>query len=147
MESLLAQTWCKNLQESGYRLTDARRILVDILAESVRALSPLELYDLAREAYPRLGLVTVYRTLEKLEELGLIQRIHQPHGCHRYMRAAQGHQHPILCTLCGRAEYFEGDDISALMNAVSRQSGFAVHDHWLQLFGVCQECRTPETSS
>lgn len=137
----LYQSWLSSLQNSGYLLTETRRALVEILAASSHALSAVELYDLGRRECPRLGLVTVYRTLEKLEELGLIQRVHQPGGCHMYLRAAQGHQHLLLCTACGRAEYFDGDDLSTFMNSVADQSGFDVRDHWLQLFGLCQQCR------
>ncbi|MGA7605419.1 MAG: transcriptional repressor, partial [Anaerolineales bacterium] len=67
--------WLTQLQDNGYRLTGARRAVVEIVAASQRALTPVEVYDAARDQYPALGLVTVYRTLEKLEELGLIQRV------------------------------------------------------------------------
>jgi len=136
------QLWLDSLQESGYRLTGPRRALVEILATSQRALSPVELYDLGRKEYPGLGLVTVYRTLEKLEELGLVQRVHQTGDCHRYLPASQGHEHLLLCTSCGRAFYFTGDDLNALMDEIARRSGFRIDEHWLQLFGVCRECQT-----
>ena len=71
------ETWLNTLHENGYRLTEARKAVVEIVAESLRALTPLEVFDLAHAAYPALGLVSVYRTLEKLEELHLIQRVHQ----------------------------------------------------------------------
>jgi hypothetical protein len=65
------------------------------------ALTPLEVYDMARKKYRALGLVTVYRTLEKLEELHLIQRVHQPMGCQAFISAGHGHQHLLLCQNCG----------------------------------------------
>lgn len=135
------QYWLDSLQESGYRLTGPRRALVEIIATSRYALSPVDLYDLGRKEYPGLGLVTVYRTLEKLEELGLVQRVHQPGGCHRYLPASQGHEHLLLCNNCGQAFYFSGDDLNDLMDEISRRSGFEIKDHWLQLFGVCQACQ------
>ena len=107
----LIDDWLVQLQDSGYRVTGPRRVIVELLAESERALGPIDVYDLGRTQYPGLGLVTVYRTLEKLEELGLVQRVHLPDGCHRYMRATQGHQHLLLCTRCGRVVFFEGDDL------------------------------------
>ncbi len=58
------QVWLQKLQESGYRLTGSRRTVVEIVARSARALSPLEISDLARSHHAGLGLVTVYRTLE-----------------------------------------------------------------------------------
>jgi len=132
--------WLDALQSSGYRLTAPRRAIVELLAAAPRALGPIEVYDLARVSYPGLGLVTVYRTLEKLEELGLLQRVHLPDGCHRYLPAAEGHQHLLLCTDCGQARYFTGDDFKRLAGSISRETGFEVTDHWLQFYGLCPDC-------
>jgi Fur family ferric uptake transcriptional regulator len=84
-----AETWLTALSENGYRLTSARRAVAEIMAASSRALTPLEVFDSARAAHPELGLVSVYRTLEKLEELHLIQRVHQPGGCQAFISASQ----------------------------------------------------------
>lgn len=132
--------WLEQLQNSGYRVTRPRRVIVELLAESQHALGPIQLFDLGRAQYPGLGLVTVYRTLEKLEELGLIQKVHLPEGCHRYLRAAQGHEHLLLCTRCGQVVFFEGDDLQPLTDKVSRRTGFQIDDHWLQFFGLCPNC-------
>lgn len=136
-----AEQWFAALQENGYRLTESRRAVVEIVAASARALTPLEVFDLARVAHPNLGLVTVYRTLEKLEELQLIQRVHQPGGCQAFLAAGQGHQHLLLCQKCGRAVLFEGDDLEPLFAAIARKTGYVIQEHWLQLFGLCQDCQ------
>jgi Fe2+ or Zn2+ uptake regulation protein len=141
VDSPLSANWLERLQSSGYRLTGPRRLIAEIMAASRRALGPLEVYDQGRRGNPGLGLVTVYRTLEKLEELGLVQRVHMPGGCHRYLRASQGHQHLLLCTSCGRAEFFSGDDLASLAEQVAGRTGFTVQEHFLQLYGVCQSCR------
>jgi len=137
------QEWLDCLQENGYRLTAPRQVVADVIASSPRLLSPLEVYELARERYPKLGLVTVYRTVEKLEELGLIQRVHQPSGCQAFVATAPGHQHLLICQHCGRVEYFSGDreKMDDLIAEVGLDSGFQIKDHWLQLFGICSECR------
>ena len=138
----LAEEWLAQLQSSGYRLTTPLRVLVELLVNATRALGPIDLYDLGRREYPKMGLVTVYRTLDKLEELGLITRVHQSSGCHAYLRAANGHEHILLCTRCGRVEYFAGDDLSVLINRVAQQSGFVIQEHWLQLHGLCAGCQS-----
>jgi Fur family transcriptional regulator, ferric uptake regulator len=135
------EEWLHNLQKSGYRLTGPRCAIAEIMINSDRALEPLEVFDLGRQEYPGLGLVTVYRTLEKFEELGLVERVHQPDGCHRYLRAAQGHEHLLLCTGCGHAVYFSGDDLDALMDLIAQRSGYAVQEHLLQMFGLCSNCQ------
>jgi Fur family ferric uptake transcriptional regulator len=136
-----SNTWLDQLRENGYRLTESRRAVVEVVATTERALTPVEVFDAARSRYPALGLVTVYRTLEKLEQLGLVQRVHQENGCNAYLTHARGHQHLIICKTCGRAEYFSGDDISSLIRRVSQQHGFTVKDHWLQLSGLCPDCQ------
>jgi Fur family transcriptional regulator, ferric uptake regulator len=140
-EPTRSDEWLAKLQESGYRLTHPLKVIVEILAGAGRALGPVDIYDLGRREYPKMGLVTVYRALEKLEELGLVQRVHQTDGCHAYLRAAHGHQHILLCTSCGRVVYFSGDDLSTLMENVAQQSGFKIKEHWLQLHGLCSNCQ------
>jgi Fur family transcriptional regulator, ferric uptake regulator len=132
--------WFERLQASGYRLTGPRKAIVKIIANSQHVLGPLHIFDLGREQYPGLGLVTVYRTLEKLEELKMVQRVHQPDGCHGYIKATNGHQHILLCLNCGRTEYFNGDDLAPLIQSIASQSGFEINGHLLQLFGICLDC-------
>jgi Fur family ferric uptake transcriptional regulator len=139
-----AEYWLKALSDNGYRLTGSRRAVVEIVGASSRAMSPLEVYDSARANHPELGLVTVYRTLEKLEELHLIQRVHQPSGCQAFITASQGHQHLLLCQICGQVTFFEGDDLENLITAISGKTGYVIREHWLQLFGLCEQCRLIE---
>ena len=138
---MTAEHWLAQLQQNGYRLTEARRAVVEKIEQTTRALTPVEVYDAARRKYRALGLVTVYRTLEKLEELHLIQRVHQPGGCNAYLPHAEGHQHLIICQQCGKAEYFDGDDLDAFFERVAGEHGYTVKEHWLQLFGVCPACK------
>lgn len=133
--------WLVQLNEQGYRLTDSRRAVVEIMAQSTHALTPIEVYDEARTNHPALGLVTVYRTLEALEEQRLIQRVHQPQGCQAFITAPAGHQHLLLCKHCGKAALFEGDDLETLIKSIARRTGYQITEHWLQLFGLCAECK------
>jgi Fur family transcriptional regulator, ferric uptake regulator len=132
--------WFDILQKSGCRLTAPRRAVVETLAKSSRPLTPVEVFDSARKDCPSLGLVSVYRTLEKLEELSLVQRVHQTKSCQAFIRAGDGHQHLLICTQCGKAIMFEGDQLDPLFKVVSQRTGFQVEDHWLQVFGLCSSC-------
>jgi Fur family transcriptional regulator, ferric uptake regulator len=133
--------WLDCLKSSGYRLTSPRRAVIDALASTQQALNATEIYDLARKQYPSLGLVSVYRTLEKLEELELIQRVHHPDGCQAFIAGFTGHQHLLICQSCGRTQFFEGDDLEPLFERVALQSGYQISEHWLQLFGFCVDCQ------
>jgi len=115
--------------------------VVKILAESDRALNPSQIFVLAQACCKSLGLVSVYRTLEKLEDLGLVSRVHQESGCHAYVPAPIGHEHLLICVRCSRAEYFSGDDLSGLISKIGDERGYHIVDHWLQLFGLCAECK------
>lgn len=138
----LSESWLAQLQVEGGRVTAPRRAVVEILAETDRALNPAEVYELARRRHPAIGLVTVYRTIERLEALRLIERIHQHDGCHSFLRAAQGHEHVLLCERCGRALRFVGDDLEDLIRSLQERTGFIIREHWLQLFGLCPACQT-----
>jgi len=137
-----AEVWLTQLHENGYRITKARGAVVETMENSNRALTPVEVYDMARKKYRTLGLVTVYRTLEKLEELHLIQRVHQPLGCQAFISAGEGHQHLLLCQNCGQVAFFEGDDLDVLTKSIAKKTGYQISEHWLQLFGLCADCRT-----
>jgi Fe2+ or Zn2+ uptake regulation protein len=139
----IAREWIATLIENGYRITASRKAVIEIIASSNHVLSPLEVYEKARTLNPKLGLVTVYRTIDKLEELGLLQRVHQPSGCHGFVAGFAGHQHLLICRHCGLVEFFGGDEemLGSLMADVENRSGYRIEDHWLQLFGVCNNCQ------
>ncbi len=139
--------WLEILEKNGCRITAPRRAIVETLLSSPRALEPVEIYDLARKSNPGIGLITVYRTLETLENLGLIQRIHREDGCHMVMPAVDGHQHYLVCVACGKTTCFQGDDLGSLFDRVESKTGYQVSDHWLQLFGICPECRAAHSKA
>lgn len=136
--------WLEKLQSSGYRVTGPRYIVAEILSQSERALSAQQVFEKAQQHYPTLGLVSVYRTVDKLEELGLIQRVHQADKCHAYIAAFSGHEHLLVCSSCGLVEFFKGDDLAPLVRRVEQESGFVVNDHWLQFFGQCKQCQAKD---
>jgi len=138
---MTTEPWLTQLQANGYRLTQARRAVVNVFQKSTRALTPIQVFDLARKKYRELGLVSVYRTLEKLEELHIIQRVHQPQGCQAFITAGVGHQHMLVCKECGEVTQFEGDDLEELIHSIARKTGYQVTDHWLQLLGLCKNCK------
>jgi len=135
--------WLNRLQVNGYRLTEPRQVVVDVIASSQRVLNPLEVFHQARLRYPGLGLVTVYRTIEKLEELNLVQRVHQPSGCQGFVVAFSGHQHLLVCLRCGQVEFFSGENekLDTWTTQLEQESGYHIQKHWLQLFGLCAVCQ------
>ena len=140
------QNWLSELRKGGFRVTAARRAVAETLLTQNRGLTPQEVFALARERHPELGLVSVYRALETLESLGLVQRVHRADGCNAYGRAAEGHQHVLLCRRCGAMRLFGGDDLEALIAELSRRTGFRIDHHLLQMDGLCPDCQNEEES-
>ena len=132
--------WLTLLAGSGYRVTGKNRAIVEAILNSDKALEAVDLFEIVRKEYRGLGLVTVYRTLQKLEELGLVNRLHQENGCNMVLRAARGHEHLLICSRCGKIVYFSGDDLNPLTEQIAVKTGFTIQSHWLQLFGLCSTC-------
>jgi Fe2+ or Zn2+ uptake regulation protein len=133
--------WEKQLKLAGCRVTKPRREILRVIAESSHPLTPVEIYDRARENIPGLGLMTVYRTIEKMESLHLIDRIHNLGQCQSLFRGTIGHQHLLTCTGCGASVYFDGLESEKQFQEIGRANGYIVSGHWLQLYGTCEQCR------
>ena len=74
--------WEQRLAGMGCRITAPRRAVVEVLSQAEAPLSPQEVFEQGRAIYPRLGLVTVYRTLNLLARLNLVRRAHREDACH-----------------------------------------------------------------
>jgi len=134
----LAQT----LSSRGYKLTQPRRAVLSVVAQSNVSLSPAEIHTRAQKIYRRTGLVTVYRTLDLLAECGVVRKVHEEGvGCHSYALASEGHAHHVICEKCRSVTEFEECDLAALLNAAQRRTGYKIEGHWLELFGLCPNCR------
>jgi Fur family ferric uptake transcriptional regulator len=130
------------LSAKGLRLTAPRRAVVEVVGGMRYSLTPREIHARARKRHSRLGLVTVYRTLEILVEAGVVCRIHREDGCHRYAPAPTAHSHHLICPGCNQVMEFDGCDLDALLRRVARQTGYRIEGHWLELFGLCPRCQS-----
>jgi len=136
-----SNSWLTRLKSNKYHLTAARKAVVDVFVDCDKVMTPTDLFFQARQIYPTIGLVTVYRTLEKLEELELVQRVFFEEGGFGYFPRNGSHEHLLICKDCHRVEEFSGDDLGNLMQQVESQSGFEIRDHLLQFNGLCSNCR------
>jgi len=130
------------LRQAGYRLTQPRLAVLQVLQENNGYLSPNEIYEQGRALYPSLGLVTVYRTLETLDKLGLARRVHGLGNCHGYARAHSASGHYLMCHRCGQLTEFPCEGMEEIIEAVQQQSGFIVEEHLLELVGLCPACQS-----
>lgn len=128
----------------GQRLTAQRRAVIEVIMATSQRLTPADVYRRARRRHPGVGLATVYRTLELLAELGAVERLHEPEGCHSFVadQSAGTHHHHLVCSSCGRVAEIPACDLGEQLRSVAAQSGFEVDAHWLELRGLCPACRT-----
>lgn len=129
------------LRTAGHRITAQRTAVLRALALMGCACGAEDIHARARRIYPRLGLVTVYRTLGALVREGLAQTVQLNDGRVRYeLRDDSGHHHHLVCLSCGAIARLEECALMPLQSA-GRRRGFTVTAHRLELFGYCQACR------
>lgn len=131
----------KALQKEGYRLTAARRSILEALVDSGGHISADGLADAVRQIAPGVGRMTVYRTLDLLSELGLIRPVYQGTGAAHYILMENGHHHHLICSNCDRVIEFEDCLVEELARALGGRFDFNVQGHLIELYGVCQSCR------
>lgn len=137
------------LKEKGLKVTNQRVAILKVLQERPdKHLSAEEIYDLVREQYPEIGLATVYRTIQLLSELHLIDKLSLDDGYVRYEigkaeEASAHHHHHLICLNCGAVFSFEDDLLEPLEAKIEEATGFQVSDHEVKLFGYCKNCREP----
>lgn len=128
------------LDARGYRLTAARRVILDTLMESGGHLTADELTDLARQRSTAIGRMTVYRTLDLLCDLGLLRPVYQGTGAAHYILMQDGHHHHLVCNNCSRVFEFDECMLDELPEQVAQRFGFEVRGHLLELYGMCANC-------
>jgi Fur family ferric uptake transcriptional regulator len=129
------------LERAGYRLTDARRSVAQLIADQVGHFSAADLVAEARARRLGVGRATIFRSLDVLSEIGVVERIDLPSGDHAYVGCATSHHHHVICSRCGRAAEIEDAGLKTLVREVARQTGYRVDEHRLELFGLCATCQ------
>jgi Fur family ferric uptake transcriptional regulator len=134
--------WQEKLNQEGLRLTHPRRVIISLLEQANIPLSPQTIHQCSLDAKEEISLVSVYRTLDLLAELGLVRRVHGHNDCQGYVLASPGHYHHLVCQHCGAAVEFSGvEDLSTLLASIELETGFKINEHLLQFSGVCPECQ------
>lgn len=135
------------LSDRGYRITNARRAVCEVVSRSHdEHLSAADIYDRARETTgTRLDRSTVYRTLEALEEAGVLAHSHLGHGPSVYHLAEDaGHQH-LICRSCGATVTLGEADAALLARRITESTGFVPDPNHFALSGLCADCATRES--
>jgi len=130
--------------EVSQRHTRPRRLIAERLVELAASGADFTVDDLwheLRQEEPRLGRATVYRSVEKLVNMGLLDRVEFANGTHHYRVCGDSHHHHLTCTQCHRVVEVDVCLPVDQFTAISNQTDFAIEGHSLTLFGRCANCR------
>ena len=125
------------IAEAGLRKSAPRQRVIDLLAERDCAITALQI-DAELDG---VGRATVYRAIEQLEELGLVQKVDLGRSAQGYekLEPSGHHHHHIVCDQCGKVEPFEDQALEKAIHDIRRQ-GFRLETHEVTLHGHCEDC-------
>jgi Fur family ferric uptake transcriptional regulator len=150
MAIVTATDWTEHttraLSQAGYRSSAPREEVIGAIAELGCSITAREIADLLRERGSGVGLASIYRALELLDRLGLVQRFDVGEGVGRYEAALPGgdHHHHLVCDSCGTVEPFEDDTLEDAIHGLSGKTDFAIAAHDVTLHGECPACRASD---
>jgi Fur family ferric uptake transcriptional regulator len=130
----------ERLRERGLRWTPQRRNLVEVLAGTDGHITGSELVDRCRALDPATTPSTVYRTLDVLEDLGVLQHCHGVDGREEFHVLPESEHGHLYCQVCGATWDIDDAEASALLGALHRDRGFGADLSHLTVVGRCREC-------
>ena len=139
-----AQWAADQLVAAGFRSGGARRELLELMGTQRCALSALEIEDRLAAGPRRVSRASVYRILEQLEELGLVQRVEVGAGITRFepIRVDHDHHHHLVCDNCGSLQPFTDEALERAVARASERVDLEVSEHEIVLHGTCPDCAT-----
>jgi Fur family transcriptional regulator, ferric uptake regulator len=123
-------------QDRGMRMTEQRRIIAQVIADSFDHPDVEELYRRAAAVDNRISIATVYRTVKLFEDAGILERHEFRDGRARYEEASDEHHDHLIDLNSGDVIEFRNEDIERLQEAVARELGYRLVDHRLELYAV-----------
>ena len=137
----MAQAWQAQLRALGYRVTPQRQLILEAVTALEHA-TPEDICTRVQKSAPGVNISTVYRSLELLEQLGLVTHTHLGHGAPRYHLAAEAEHVHLLCAECGRITQIPPDAVQPLVSALDGAYGFQTNVGHLTVYGRCADCRS-----
>jgi Fur family transcriptional regulator, ferric uptake regulator len=129
------------LANNGYRMTQARRVVLEALLSAGGHVSADGLVDLVHGTGIEVGRMTVYRTLDLLTELGLVRPVYQGTGAAHYILLVNGRHHHFVCTRCHAIVEVDTCFMSNLDQEIEGLGDFEIQGHLLEVYGVCPNCQ------
>jgi Fur family ferric uptake transcriptional regulator len=146
MTDAQTESWATHAQrvlaQSGHHSGQARRALVELLDAQPCALSAIEIEDELREGERPVARASIYRILDELERLQLVQRVQVGQEMTRYepVRSGEGHHHHLVCDSCGAVTPFTDEGLEDAIRRLSGRLPISVAEHEIVLRGACKAC-------
>ena len=129
------------LSHRGYRMTPQRMMIVSAIETSDNHISAEDIYAQVVIKYPNVNVSTVYRTLDLLEQLGLVTKTEMGVGRIMYHPIEKGHHHHLICRECGSIVDLDESIMSPLKETLLRDYQFTAELRHLGILGLCADCK------
>jgi Fur family transcriptional regulator, ferric uptake regulator len=139
----MERTWDEQLRARGYRVTPQRQLVLEAV-ERLGHATPEEIGAQVQQTARGVNISTIYRTLELLEQIGMVTHTHLTHGAPTYHLATVSDHVHLVCRDCGRVTEVSPDAIRPLTTILEGEYGFETDVGHLTVFGRCAECRAPD---
>lgn len=131
----------KAFLEAGYQATPNRRLMAELVATTDGHFSAADLLDRARQRRAKVGRASIFRGLELLTALRVVERLDLPDRSHAYVLCdPDEHHHHLVCSRCGRSVDVADGELARLVDEIGRRHGYRIETHRLELFGLCPAC-------
>ena len=133
----------KGLRAAGHRMTRPRKAVLGLLEKNHQPLTASEIFKKLQAENVSIDLVTVYRTMNVLKELGVVVQFDLPQeGVARYeLKEGRKHHHHIRCQICGKIVDLLLCPLKKINKVIEEQTQFIVDDHTLEFSGLCPQCQ------
>ncbi len=130
------------LREHNLKKTPKRIAILQLLESQSTYISPLELWDILKQQFTRIGLPTVYRILQQFQEIGIVASIQkEDNQLYYFLCSTQQDHHHFICRKCHKVSCVEYCDFDTIKQLVENQLQSKAETHFLQIEGLCKECR------
>ncbi|QGS33793.1 transcriptional repressor [Corynebacterium xerosis] len=125
----------------GVRSTRQRKAVIAAMSDMTKFSSAKDIHQVLEERGDKVGLTTVYRTLQSLSEVKAVDVLHTDAGEALYRLCGDHHHHHLVCTECGETVEIGGGPVEEWAGDLASEHGFRLTGHTAEVFGVCADCQ------
>ncbi|MBN2456592.1 MAG: transcriptional repressor [Sedimentisphaerales bacterium] len=135
------------LRKKGMLYSKQREQILDIFLKTEKHPAINNLYDLVRKKNPKIGLATIYRTMEVICDAGLARKLDFGDGTKHYEnKYKHPHHHHLICLKCGKIIEITSGKLEEIQRQLAKKHGFTISRDTMKIFGICKTCRRKEKS-